>query len=144
MVVPWIVLFMNLYSVAADIVVFLHAAYVTFVVLGLVASLIGACLRWQWIRNFWFRVIHLSMIGIVVFEALMGITCPLTTLEHQLRVAAGQEANSGSFVGRWVHELLFFDAPPWVFTTVYCVFGAIVLATFILAPPRWKRAESRT
>jgi hypothetical protein len=43
----------------------------------------------------------------------------------------------GSFVGRWVHELIFFEAPEWVFTIVYCAFGAVVLATFILAPPRW-------
>lgn len=132
---------MNLNSISADLVVFVHAAYVTFVIFGLVATLAGVVLHWKWIRNFWFRSIHLSMIGIVVFEALVGITCPLTTLEHRLRLAAGQQSSSGSFVGRWMHELLFFEAPPWVFTVVYCVFGAIVLATFALAPPRWSRMK---
>lgn len=132
---------MNLYSLFADAVVFVHAAYVGFVVLGLVAILIGCVVRWQWVRNVWFRVVHLVMIGIVVVEALFGVTCPLTTWENSLRRAAGESARAESFVGRWVHDLLFFDAPPWVFTIVYCLFGAVVLATFVIAPPRWRRRE---
>ncbi len=132
---------MNLYSVIADAVVFIHAAYVSFVVLGLAAVLIGSVLRWRWIRSFWFRVVHLGMIGIVVVEALLGITCPLTTWENQLRHAAGETARAESFVGRWIHDLLFYDAPPWVFTVIYCLFGAVVLATFVIAPPKRRLRE---
>ncbi len=132
---------MNLYSVIADAVVVIHAAYVSFVVLGLVAILIGSVLRWRWIRHFWFRVVHLSMIGVVDVEALFGITCPLTTWENHLRQAAGETARAESFVGRWVHDLLFYDAPVWVFTMVYCLFGAIVLATFVIAPPKGRFRE---
>lgn len=127
---------MNIYSICADVVVFIHAAYVGFVALGLVVILIGSMLRWQWIRNFWFRITHVSMIGVVVVESLFGITCPLTTLENRLRYAAGESTSGESFVGRWMHDLLFYDAPTWVFTVAYCVFGAIVLATFVIAPPR--------
>ncbi|MDA1050937.1 MAG: DUF2784 domain-containing protein [Planctomycetota bacterium] len=127
---------MSLYSLIADAVVFVHAAYVGFVVLGQVAILIGCVRRWQWIRNFWFRVVHLAMIGVVVVEALFGITCPLTTWENSLRRAAGETARAESFVGRWVQDLLFYDAPPWAFTVVYCLFGAVVLATFVIAPPK--------
>jgi hypothetical protein len=134
---------MNLYSVCADAVVYAHVAYVCFVVLGLVAILIGFVLRWQWIRNIWFRVAHLVMIGIVVVEALFGITCPLTTLENNLRRSAGETARAESFVGRWVHDLLFYDAPASVFTVVYCLFGAVVLATFVIAPPRRRVREQR-
>ena len=125
---------MNFYSLAADAVVFIHAAYVAFVVLGLVAILIGRMLGWEWVRNVWFRLAHLAMIGVVVVESLFGIICPLTTLENNLRRSAGETTHAESFVGRWVHDLLFFDAPPWVFTVVYCVFGAVVLATFVIAP----------
>ncbi len=97
---------MNFYSLAADAVVFVHAAYVGFVVLGLVAILIGRMFGWKWIRNFWFRAAHLVMIGVVVVESLFGITCPLTTWENSLRRAAGESARTESFVGRWVHDLL--------------------------------------
>lgn len=132
---------MSIYSLLADAVVILHAAYVSFVLLGLVAILVGIPLRWKWTRNFWFRAIHLVMITVVVFEALLGITCPLTTWEYELRVAAGEDAESESFMGRLMHDLIFYDAPQWVFTVGYCVFGACVLATFIFAPPRrpWKQ-----
>ena len=69
----------------ADLVVVAHAAYFSFVVLGLVAILAGIAFRWKWVRNPWFRWIHLSMIGIVVAEAIAGIPCPLTVWERQLR-----------------------------------------------------------
>jgi hypothetical protein len=122
--------------VLADVIVVLHAAYVSFVVFGLVLILVGAVLHWGWVRNFWFRGIHLVMIGIVVLEALFGIVCPLTHWEKQLRVKAGEAAYAGDFIGNWAHRLIFYDAPPWVFTTIYILFGLAVLAAFILAPPR--------
>lgn len=127
------------YRLAADAVVFLHMAYVLFVIAGFLLTLVGAVLRWRWIRNPWFRGIHLAMILIVVAEAWLGITCPLTTWEYQLRQLAGQEAYQGAFFANLVHELLFYDAPPWVFTVLYTMFGLGVLATFLMAPPRWKR-----
>ena len=86
----------------------------------------------------WLRWLHLTAISIVVVEALLGIVCPLTTLETWLRKRGGQAAYDGDFLGHWVHELLFYDAPPWVFTLIYASFGLIVLTTFLLAPPRRK------
>jgi hypothetical protein len=127
------------YRLLADVVVAAHAAYVGFVVFGLLLILIGAARGWRWVRNFWFRLVHLAMIVVVVGESLGGITCPLTTLEDHLRELAGETVHSGSFIGRWAHELLFYDAPPPVFTVIYCVFGAIVVAAFIFAPPHWPR-----
>jgi hypothetical protein len=128
---------MNIYSRLADAIVIVHFAYVGFVVLGLLLVLMGVLLRWRWTRNFWFRAAHLTMIGIVVFEALAGITCPLTTWEHQLRIRAGESPSEGAFVARWAHDLIFIDAPSWVFPAMYCAFGALVLLTWLVAPPRW-------
>ena len=127
---------MNFYQLAADLTVALHAAYVAFVLVGMVLILLGIALRWQWIRNFWFRVIHFLMIGTVAAEAVVGTVCPLTTLENALRQRAGQTVYEGTFLGRWAHWLLFYDAPDWVFTTGYCLFAGAVLVTLILAPPR--------
>lgn len=134
---PW------LYRALADVVVVVHAAYVGFVIVAMLLILLGIVCGWQWIRNFWFRAIHILLIGVVVAESLLGIVCPLTTWEFQLRTAAGQQAEEGSFVGRWAHWLLFYDAPEWVFTTIYCAFGAVVLITMIFVPPRWPFRPSR-
>lgn len=126
------------YRLLADLTVIIHFAYVMFVILGLFAILAGWALRWNWIRNRWFRGIHLLMIGVVVLESWAGITCPLTTWEHQLRQRAGQETYQGDFIATWVHDALFFDAEPWVFTVCYSLFGGLVLATLFFVPPRWR------
>lgn len=127
---------MNVYRLLADAVVVVHAAYVGFVIFGLLAILLGVLFRWQWVRNFWFRTIHLVMIGVVVAESLLGIVCPLTTWENQLRRMGGGEPRPDGFIAFWAHELIFLDAPEWVFTLIYCLFGALVLATWFLARPR--------
>ena len=123
-------------EVMADAIVVVHAAYVAFVVFGLVAIVAGWVGRWGWVRNVWFRFVHLGMIAVVVAEALVGIPCPLTVWERALRRQTGQQAYAGDFLGHWAHRLIFFDAPPWVFTIGYCLFGATVLLTFLLCPPR--------
>jgi Protein of Unknown function (DUF2784) len=120
----------------ADLIVFLHATYVGFIVFGLAAILLGVVLRWNWVRNIWFRATHLIAIGIVVGESLVGVPCPLTVWEARLRQAAGQTAYTGDFLGHWAHELIFFRADPWVFTLIYTLFGLAVLVAFFLAPPR--------
>lgn len=125
------------YRFAADATVVAHFAYVLFVIGGLLAVAIGWLRKWQWTRGFWFRVIHLLMIGTVVVESWLGITCPLTTLEHYLRSKSGAETYQGDFIATWVHDVLFIEAEPWVFTVCYSLFGLLVLLTLILAPPRW-------
>ena len=77
-------------NLLADAILLFHAAYVAYVVLGLVAIVVGIALNWNWVRNFWFRITHLAAIGLVVTESLVGLECPLTVLENRLRQAAGQ------------------------------------------------------
>jgi Protein of Unknown function (DUF2784) len=120
----------------ADCVVAVHAAYVGFVVFGLAAVLIGYVAGWRWVHNLYFRLAHLAAILTVCAEAIAGWTCPLTTLENSLRQRAGEVTYGGDFIGRWLDWLIFYRAPAWVFTTVYLAFGAMVLATLWLVPPR--------
>ena len=126
----------RLYGYLADAVVTLHVAYVAFVVVGQLVILTGAVCRWRWVRNLWFRLFHLLAIGVVVFEAAMNYRCPLTTLEQSLLAAGGLPTDERTFVGRMLNNLLFYDAPQEAFAPAYFAFGAIVLLSFILAPPR--------
>jgi hypothetical protein len=123
-----------LWLVAADLVTVIHAAYVAFVVFGFVAILIGWAAGWHWIRNFYFRLVHVAMILLVCCEALIGTICPLTIWENMLRAKGGESGYSRDFVGYWLDSLIFYQAPPWVFTTVYLTFGALVLVTFWFVP----------
>ena len=125
------------YALLADLVVAIHVAYVAFVILGELAIVAGALLRWGWVRNPWFRLTHLAAIALVALEAVFHIACPLTVWEDGLRRQAGQQVADGTFIGRCLHNLLFYnDVPNWVFTAAYIGFALVVAATLILVPPR--------
>ena len=129
-------------AVLADAILVVHFAYVAFVVVGLVLVWLGYFLGWGWVRNFWFRALHLASMGIVVAESVLGIVCPLTVWEDDLRRRAGQDPGSEKgFVAEWVHRLMFFDLEPWVFTIIYVVFFAALVTSFILVRPRWPRRK---
>jgi uncharacterized protein DUF2784 len=124
------------YRLLADVVVAIHAVYVGFVVFGLLAILAGRAMGWRWIRNPYFRIGHLAAIGFVCFESIIGIDCPLTTLENGLRLGAGESGYSGDFIGYWLDRWIFYDLPPRVFMIVYLAFGLLVLSTIWLVPIR--------
>ncbi len=128
---------MVFYRMLADVTVLVHASLACFVVLGLVLVLVGRLAGWEWIRNFWFRAIHLGLIGVIVIFPLVGGLCPLTVFEKWLREKAGGETYPGSFLGHWVHELLFVEVSPQLIAVSYCLFGVLVLVTFFWVPPRW-------
>lgn len=124
--------------ILADVVLVVHAAFVLFVVGGLLATWAGLAFGWAFARDPWFRGAHLAAIAFVVIEALAGVMCPLTVWEDALR---GVQSEHG-FVQRWIHAWLFWDWPAWVFTTLYVAFGALVALTWWRFPPRRGRARA--
>lgn len=134
---------MLIYRILADVTVVAHALLASFVVLGFVAVIVGWFSGWRWVRNFWFRVIHLALIAIIVVFPLIGGLCPLTELERWLRVHGGEEAYPGSFIAHWIHELLFVEVSPVVIAVSYCAFGLVVFLTFFLVPPEWPKGRKR-
>lgn len=130
------------WRILADAVAIIHAAYVAFVVFGLAAILVGVALEWEWVRGFCFRLSHLVAIALVFLEEILGVMCPLTTLEDSLRERAGQARYPGDFIGYWAHRLIFYSAPPWMFTALYAAFTMLVVAAFWLAPPKSPRRSA--
>jgi len=129
-------------SLIADLIVSIHFGFVIFVVGGFFIIMLGGVLKWKFIRNFYFRLIHLALILFVVFETLFGITCPLTEWEYELRTAAGQQnIDNISFITRIIQKIIFYEFPQIVFIIVYCLFGAAVLISWWLFLPDlpWKR-----
>ncbi len=122
----------GLYSFIADTILVIHFAFVVFVVFGLLLILVGLLARWSWIHNRKFRFSHLAAVGFVVLQAWLGQLCPLTIWENELRRRAGQSDYSETFIGHWLHEILFYQAQPWVFTTIYTCFGALVVIVWFL------------
>ena len=131
------------YAATADFIVAFHTLYVGFVVVGQLLILLGLICRWQWVRNPWFRVIHLLCIAVVAAEAASGVTCPLTIWERNLRALSGQSVND-SLIGWFFNGILFFNMPREFFTWIHISFGALVLGTFVFGPPRFRRRKMRS
>lgn len=127
----------------ADLVLVLHVGIVLFVVLGLLLVVVGKAAHWGWVDGLAFRLTHLAAIAIVVAEAWLGLTCPLTSLEMSLRSVAGEGTYGGGFIEQWLGRLLYYDAPPWVFVSAYSAFGVLVAASWWYFPPRSKVERAR-
>jgi hypothetical protein len=123
------------YQALADAVLLLHFAVVLFVISGPVFIVAGNLRSWRWVNNLVFRVAHLLAIAFVVAESWLGMTCPLTALEMRLRGLAGGASYQAGFVEHWVGRMLFYQAPPLVFTLLYTAFGGLVVAAWCLFPP---------
>ena len=121
--------------IAADALLVAHFLIAAFVTGGLPLVWLGAAAGWRWVRNPWFRYLHLAAIGIIALEALLGVACPLTVWEDLVRGGLQPQ----TFVGRWVQRLLYYRAPEELFTELYFAWALATLATLRLVPPR-KRA----
>jgi hypothetical protein len=88
---------MELYGLAADLVVVLHLAFVLFVVLGGLLAL-------RWPRLAW---VHLPVAVYGALIELVGWICPLTPLESWLRQAAGETGYQGGFVEHYLLPVLY-------------------------------------
>ncbi|MDH5712051.1 MAG: DUF2784 domain-containing protein [Gammaproteobacteria bacterium] len=126
----------TIFLMAADAVLLLHVLFVAFIVLGLLLIFAGKAYAWSWVRNPWFRMIHLAAIAVVVVQSWFGVICPLTTVEMALRAKAGEAVYSGSFVSHWLENLLYYQLPPWVFIVCYMMFAALAAASWFWVRPR--------
>jgi hypothetical protein len=81
----------------ADLVVLLHALFIVFVVAG-------GLLVWRWPRIAW---LHLPAAAWGAGIELFGGICPLTPLENQLRIAAGEAGYAGGFIGRYLLPVIY-------------------------------------
>lgn len=115
----------------ADIVLMIHFLYVLFVVGSLPVIWLGAWFKRSFVRNRWFRYVHLGAIALVVAESWMGVVCPLTVWENALR----RVETDGSFIQHWLHRIMFYDVPEGVLTAVYVLFAGLVAMTFKWVPP---------
>ena len=84
-------------SLAADVVVVIHVAFIAFVVAG-------GLLVLRWPRLAW---VHLPVVAWGAGIELIGWVCPLTPLENALRRAAGEAGYAGGFVEHYLLPLIY-------------------------------------
>lgn len=85
------------YSIAADLLVILHLAFIVFVLLGGILVL-----KWRLLIY-----LHLPAVAWGTLIELRGWICPLTPLEQHFRVLAGETGYSGGFVQHYLLPLIY-------------------------------------
>lgn len=86
-----------IYPIFADLVVWIHLAFVVFVVLG-------GVLVMRWPRLIW---VHLPAVMWGVIIELCGWICPLTPLENWLRRKGGGQNYHSDFVAHYLLPMLY-------------------------------------
>ena len=102
-------------ALLATLVVTLHLTFVVFVVLGGLLVL-----RWPWLAY-----AHLPAALWGAWIEFAGWVCPLTPLEQSLRLKAGEQGYSGSFIEHYLLPLLY---PSALTRTIQVALGIIVIA----------------
>lgn len=99
---------------AADGVLLLHLAFILFALFG------GAlATRWRWMP-----LVHLPTAAWAFFVELTGRVCPLTYLENELRIRAGQSGYQESFIEHYLLDIIY---PAGLSREVQFVLAAIVV-----------------
>lgn len=90
------------YRYLADAVVFLHLAWIVFLVLGVFPG--------RKIRAV--RALHIGGLAFALIIQLSGWYCPLTYLEQWLRAKAGPApAYGGSFIVHYLEKIIYVELP---------------------------------
>lgn len=99
----------------ADAILFLHLAFVLFV-------LFGGLLALKWRSAIWF---HLPTAAWGAFIEFSGWICPLTPLENWLRRQGGETGYPGDFLSQYLLAILYPEA---LTPQIQIVLGTVVLA----------------
>jgi hypothetical protein len=84
-------------AILANAVLLLHAAFIAWVMFGGLAVL----------RRPWLAWLHLPALAWGVGISAVGGICPLTPLEQQLRLAAGEAGFEGGFIEHYLTAIIY-------------------------------------
>ena len=120
-------------SLAADLVVLIHLAFICFVIAG--ALLVY---RWRWLV--W---LHIPAVVWAVLLEFNGWLCPLTPLENRLRLLAGEQGYTGGFIEHYLVPVIY---PQFLSRDIQLLLGIIVLvlnlAIYFYVLRAWRSAST--
>ena len=102
----------SLYSALAILVLFLHAVFILWVVLGALLTRSRPVLRW----------LHIASLVWGILTELLPWPCPLTVLENRLEARAGVQQYQGGFLLHYLDKLVYPD----ISATVLTIAGVVV------------------
>jgi hypothetical protein len=86
-----------IYSILAELVVFVHFLFIVFAVSGAILAL-----KWRWIIY-----VHLLCAAWASLIMMVGWICPLTPLENSLRRSAGEAGYTDGFIDHYLMPIIY-------------------------------------
>ncbi len=119
----------------ADSILAFHIAIILFNLFGMAAIPLGAWRGWKFVRIFWWRTLHLSLLVVVAVQAVLGRACFLTIWHDELVRLAGGRASYAPLIATLISRLIFWPLPSWVFAVLYLAVCAYTISLWWLVPP---------
>lgn len=117
----------------AALILAIHLIIIGFNLFGLVAIPLGAWRGWRFVHGPRWRLLHIASLGVTALQALLGRICFLTLWQG---VASEERGAATPLIMHWVNSLIYWPLPLWVFTLIYVLAFAYVLALLWLVPLR--------
>ena len=117
----------------ADLILIIHFAVVLFIIFGFCFPIFYK-FKFNFAKNYYIRIIHISLITIVLVATLAGVICPLTIIENLLR----NSTQSESLIAKLLRDLLFRDFSISYFLFIYFVCFSWTVFIWFFFPPNKK------
>ena len=118
-----------------EIVLLFHFCIFLFITLSFLLIPIGYYQKWEWVKNRYYRLIHLILMGIIFIETILGFICPLTTLENFLR----NDIEINNKITQIIHQIMYWDLPTYQFITLYLLSLLYLIFLWFFFKPDFKK-----
>lgn len=125
-----------LYKILADSVIFVHLAWVIFMLVGFFFTLYALFFKKSFLDWWKFRTLHLVGIFYVAGLSVLGKYCPLTILENVLREQVSPEkVYQGSFISHYLEKIVYPEIDLLLIQIPTLALAIFTILIFVLLPP---------
>lgn len=119
----------------SEIVLLSHFCIFLFMILSFFLIPIGYYQKWKWVKNKYYRLIHLILMGIILIETILGFMCPLTILENFLR----NDIETNNKITQIIHQIMYWDLPSYQFIILYLLSLLYLIFLWCFFKPDFKK-----
>ena len=119
----------------SEIVLLFHFCIFLFMVLSFFLIPLGYYQKWEWVKNRYYRLIHLILMGIIFIETILGFMCPLTILENFLR----NNIRINNKITQIIHQIMYWDLPTYQFIILYLLSLLYLIFLWCFFKPDFKK-----
>ena len=119
----------------SEIVLFFHFIVFLFITVSFFLIPFGYFQKWKWVKNKYYRLTHLVLMGIILIETILGFMCPLTILENFLRNNIEVDNN----LTQIIHQIMYWNLPNYQFIILYILSFSYLIFLWFFFKPNFKK-----